>query len=266
MFLFIASIGQFTLSIPTLVGRLTWMLLDGVFDVVRVLKGQYRLGALRWVARLIAHQLWYTGVQVLPLIVGIALFFSISLLLLGYQSLQAFGAEGHFGQIFRLGVLTGLGPVMVALIVIARSGTAITADVASQVIRGEIDVIKLHGMSVSMLIVIPRLIGVWVSLLMLTTLFIGTILLGFFIFSPLLGLYVMEILNVTHEALSPKDILTLVVKSSAFGLLIPLLTVHKGLTVKKDIRDLPRVSSQAVVACIISVFVLDVLISTLVLL
>ena len=242
------------------------MFLDGAVDFTRVLRGQYHWGALRWVARLTAQQIWYTGVQVLPLIVGIAAFFSLSLLLLGYQSLQAFGAESHFGQIFRLGVLTGLGPVMVALIVIARSGTAITADVASQVIRGEIDVIKLHGMSVSMLIVIPRLIGVWLSLLTLTTLFIVTILLGFFVFSPLLGLYVMEIIHVTHKALAPTDILTLIIKSSAFGLFIPLLTVHKGLMVKRDIRDLPRVSSQAVVACIISVFVLDVLISMLVLL
>ena len=266
MIVFIASIGRLALSIPTMIGRITHMFLNGLYDLSKVMLGRYDYDVFRWVLRLTRQQVWFTGVQVLPLILGIASFFSVSLLILGYQNLRAVGAEAHFGQIIRFGVIGGLGPLLVALIVIARSGTAITADVASQAIRGEIDVMRLHGVSSSIIVVIPRLLGVWISTVVLTTLFIVTIFVGFVVVTPLLKLQVTEILMVTIDALLPMDILTLMIKSSVFGLLIPLITVDKGLNVKRDIRDLPRVSSQAVVACIISVFVLDVIISILVLL
>jgi len=200
-------------------------------------------------------------VQVLPLIIVIAGFFSISLLVLGYQNLRAVGAEAHFGEVVRFGVINGLGPLLTALIVIARSGTAITADVASQVIRGEVDVMKTHGVSASILIVLPRLLGVWISNLVLSTFFVLTVYLGFVIFAPILQLHVTEILMIVTEPLLPRDIFALTLKSSVFGLVIPLITVQQGLGVARDIRDLPRVSSKAVVACIIAVFIIDVILT-----
>ena len=242
------------------------MFLDGLLSLAKVLGGKYQIGVLQWLTKLTSQQVWFTGVQVIPLIMGIATVFSVSLLILGYQNLRAVGAEAHFGQIVRIGVINGLGPLLVSLIVIARSGTAITADVASQVIRGELDVMKMHGISSSIMLVLPRLLGVWISNVVLTMLFIVTIYSGFVVFTPILNLQVMEILNVTLEALVPMDFLILSIKTSVFGLLIPLITVHKGMSVQRDIRDLPRVSSQAVVTCIVSVFILDVVLSLLVLL
>jgi phospholipid/cholesterol/gamma-HCH transport system permease protein len=262
---FITGVGQLALSIPTLVGRITRMFIEAILSLGKALSGKYNISVLRWLTKLTSQQVWFTGVQVIPLIMGIATVFSISLLILGYQNLRAVGAEAHFGQIVRVGVINGLGPLLVSLIVIARSGTAITADVASQVIRGELDVMKMHGISASIMLVVPRLLGVWISNVVLTMMFIVTIYSGFVVFTPILNLQVMEILHVTIEALVPMDFLVLSIKSSVFGLLIPLITVHKGLNVKRDIRDLPRVSSQAVVTCIVSVFVLDVLLSFLVL-
>ena len=80
-------------------------------------------------------QIYFTGVQTLPLLLSIGLFFAAALMGAGYLNLRSLGAENHFGELLRIGVLGELGPLLTGLIVSARSGIAITADVGSMKIK-----------------------------------------------------------------------------------------------------------------------------------
>ena len=79
--------------------------------------------------------------------------------------------------------------------------------------------------------------------------------------APLFEYNMSELYVLLTDPILPQDILVLTTKSTVFGCVIPLVAIHHGLKVKRDMRDLPRVSSQAVVVSIMTLFVLDAIIS-----
>jgi len=266
MLTLIEGIGRFVLAIPTWIGRVSFLLYYSCRDLTRLFLGRYHW-TLFWEMRsLILKQVWFTGVQVLPLVSLIGMTFSGSLIALGYLSLQMIGAEEFFGSFLRFGILMELGPLLIALMVIARSGTAMTADIASQTIRGETDVLLMHGMSVHLLIIVPRLIAACLSMLLLSVFFMLMIYGGLFFWAPIFSVNLEEIRSNVLDPLQVGDIQILVLKSLVFGLMMGVVACYKGLNVKRDIRDLPRASSQSVVSSIIIIFLLDILISLMVLL
>ena len=266
MLILVQDFGRMLIGIPTWIGRIGFLLYYCFRDLFFLLRGKYHWSLLRELQKSSLVQIWFTGVQVLPLIALVAAAFSGTLIALGYQNLQLIGAEEFFGSFLRFGILTELGPLLVALIVVARSGTAITADVASQAIRGEADVLAVHGMSVHLLVITPRLVGSCLSTMLLTVFFMLIIYGGLFFWAPIFSINFEQIRVNVLEPLQVVDIQVLLTKSFVFGLTTGVVSCYKGLNVKRDIRDLPRVSSQAVVSSMIAIFLLDALISVVVLL
>ena len=262
----IDEIGRMLMAVPIWIGRISFLLYYCLRDLTRLLRGQYHWSLLREIQSSFLTQIWFTGIQVLPLVFFMGAAFSGTLIALGYQNLQLIGAEEFFGSFLRFGILTELGPLLVALIVVARSGTAMTADVASQTIRGESDVLAVHGMSVHLLVIIPRLIGGCLSTMLLSTFFMLVIYGGLFFWAPIFSIDFEEIRNNVLEPLQVLDIQILLLKSFTFGFTMVIVACYKGLNVQRDIRDLPRASSQAVVSSMIAIFLLDALLSILVLL
>lgn len=266
MLTLIEGLGRFVLAIPIWIGRVSFLLYYCFRDLTRLFRGQYHWSLFRDIQRLTLKQVWFTGVQVLPLVSLVGITFSGSLIALGYLNLQSIGAEEFFGSFLRFGILMELGPLLIALMVIARSGTAMTADIASQTIRGETDILLVHGMSVHLLIIVPRLIAGCLSTLLLSVFFMLMIYGGLFFWAPIFSVNFEEIRRNVLDPLEVADIQILALKSLVFGLTMAVVASYKGLNVKRDIRDLPRASSQAVVSSIIAIFLLDVLISLMVLL
>lgn len=266
MISFIQGIGGILLAIPTWVGRISLLLYYCFRDLSRLLRGQYHWSLLKEIKDASLTQIWFTGIQFLPLVLLVGTAFSGTLISLGYKNLQLIGAEEFFGSFLRFGILTELGPLLIALMVIARSGTAMTADVASQTIRGESDVLAVHGMSVHLLVIIPRLIGGCLSTMLLTVFFMLSIYGGLFFWAPIFSVNFEQIRSNVLEPLQVLDIQVLLLKSLSFGFTMVIMACYKGLNVQRDIRDLPRASSQAVVSSMIAIFLLDALISIVVLL
>ncbi len=262
----ISRIGQFFLDLPMGVGRGAILFLGTFKAFFQLVFGVYGKGVPKWTFSVTLTQIYFTGVQALPIMLTIAAFLSTALMSFGYINLRNVGAEMHFGQMIRFGVLNELGPLLTALIITARSGTAVTAELAALTIHGEIDALRAHGVSRSIYIILPRMLGVWLSLLVLSTFFVLSIYGGCIVLAPLLGHNMSEIFTLLTAPLMPIDIVLLATKSSVFGVVIPLVAIHHGLKVKRDMRDLPRVSSQAAVVSIMTLFVLDAVVSLVVLL
>ena len=261
----VSNIGRFVLDLPTGIGRGSILFLGSIKAFLQLVLGVYGNGVRKWMVSVTLQQIYYTGVQALIIMLAIASFLSLALMGVGYLNLRNVGAEAHFGQMMRFGVISELGPLLTGLIITARSGTAVTAELAALTINGEIDALRVHGIPRSIYIVLPRMLGIWLSLLVLSSLFVLAIYVECIFLAPMLGYHMTELYVLLTDPIMPQDILLLTTKSTVFGCVIPLVAIHHGLKVKRDMRDLPIVSSQAVVVSIMTLFVLDVIISLVVL-
>lgn len=253
----ISQIGEILFSIPEWLGKLLILFWNSVIDIGRLLLAKYNWRLFRELRRSVLIQVWYTALQIVFLVALIGSGTGAVLLMGAYQTLRTIGAEDVFLLIFRHLLVLELIPLLLSVIVIARSATAITADVASQVINGEIEVMRVHNMSVNLLVVVPRILAIPLSLCILETFFILSLLGSMVILSPFQDGVIAHILQGMQSSIISSDIVWVGLKTIIFGVLIALISCHKGLNVSRDIRELPRASSQAVVLCMITIFVAD---------
>lgn len=250
------------LALPMTVGRAA-----AVGSVVPAVTRLLRSPAAvrRRVREATSAQVWFTGVEALPVVALVGFLFSGALMGLGYSNLRALGAESHFGVMMRTAMVGELAPMLTAMVVAARSGTAITTELAAMRLRDEIDAMRVHGIDPEVMLVLPRLAGVWISTVVLSAIFAATVYGGCAILAPALGHGQAAILSGLLDSLRRADLLLLLVKSSAFGVVIPLVTTHHGMTTARELRALPQTGSRAVLMCFLLVFALDALLSILVL-
>lgn len=230
----------------------------------RLYVGRHGWGSALVSKRVILAQAWFTGVQALPLIGLAGLLISAAMMGAGHRTLAGLGAEDNFGLLMRVAVLGELGPLLTALVVVARSGTAITTELARMRIENEIDGVRAHGIDPLAYLAVPRLLGVAAANLALTIVLCGMVYLGCLLQAPLMdGLGVASFARGLADAVLPGDLLRCALKGLLFGLAIPMVTIFQGFHVARDVNDVPRAGSRAVVGCQILIFGLDALVTVL---
>ena len=169
----IVQLGRTLLSLPEWLGRLIFLFVDMFSAFYKLLSGQYQWSLLSKLRRQILLQVWYTSVQILPLLSLIAIGLAWILMNFGFGVLRQVGAEDLFVPVLQYGLIGEGLPLGLTLIILARSSTAVTADVASQVVNGDLDVMRAHDMSVPLLITTPRILGILLSFISVFGVFIG---------------------------------------------------------------------------------------------
>ena len=212
-------------------------------------------GAGRRVAlRVLLNQLRFTALQAVPLVVLLSALLSFVVI---QTSLQTFnGLTDFIGTVMVVTVVQLLGPLLTALAVIGRSGTAITAELATNTVMGEIRALEGMGIDPYHYLVLPRLIGTTISMTVLIVLFdVVALLAGFFATSVNQasgGRYVSNVL----AALDTGDVLITVTKGILFGIVIGLLPSYHGLRVTRGPTEIPQAVTRGTVSAIVSVFVI----------
>jgi phospholipid/cholesterol/gamma-HCH transport system permease protein len=258
----ISAIGARVWAAPEALGRRVRMLAGVVASSFRLAAGRYGLSAAAASRRVLLAQVWFTGVQALPLICGAGLLLAAVMMGIGYTTLAGWGAQRDFGGLMRLVVVGEFAPLLTALIVIGRSGTAITAELAGMRLNREIDALDVHGVDVLGYLAAPRLFGVALANLCLTLFMVIAAYAGCILLAPFVSLTSMEIfVRDLGHAVFPRDVAKLVEKGALFGLAIPIVTVYHGLTLRYDVNELPRASTRAVVGAMALVFTIDGLIA-----
>lgn len=253
----IQQIGHSVLMFPEWFGRLLFMIWEIIVDLTRLIRGQYQLRLFAVLKRQTLLQVWYTAIQVMPLLGSISIGIGVLVLAIGFQTLQSIGAEELFIPILRHGIIGELVPLIISIIVLARSSTAMTADVASQVINGEMDLMKAHNMSPPLLILLPRILGTSLSLLSLVGICMGLLAASTFIISPLLDISLPQLKGIWSASLVLVDIQWVGTKLTLNGLLISLISCYTAMNIRRDIRELPKASSQSVIISLFSLFLLE---------
>ena len=254
----ITELGARFWALPEALGRRVNMLGRVLASALRIVAGRYGLPAAAASKRVLLAQVWFTGVQALVLVCSAGLLLAGVMMGVGYTTLAGWGAQRDFGSLMRLVVLGEFGPLLTALIVIGRSGTAVTTELAGMRLNHEIDALEVHGVDVLGYLAAPRLFGVALANLCATLFLVLSTYAGCVLLAPFISLTSVEIfVRDLGGAIFPRDVARLVLKGLLFGLAVPIVTVWHGMTLAQDVNEIPRAGTRAVVGAMALVFTLD---------
>jgi phospholipid/cholesterol/gamma-HCH transport system permease protein len=175
------------------------------------------------------QQLYYIGARSTTIIILVGLFTGMVLGLQSYYALAKFGAQGALGTLVALSLVRELGPVLTAIMITARAGSAITAEIGILRISEQID--ALHTMRIDPLsyLISPRIIAAIISFPMLTAVFdlIG-ILGGYISGVVLLGVNAGAYFHSVQASLDMKDITNGFAKAVVFAVIVATVCCYHG--------------------------------------
>ncbi len=217
------------------------------------------------VSRLVLfRQILFTGCDALALMGFIAISTSALVILEVHQIMGQLGEGGLIHELIVVIVIRQLSSLFVALVVIARSGAAISTELGNMVVHQEIDLLHSFGISPLSYLVIPRVVGVVVSVLTLTLYFNFIAIVGGALFANFF--YGMPVFNFIHQVIremSFLDLLSPVIKSFLFGLAIGLISCFQGLKVKGASTEVPQRAIHSVVNSVMATVVLNIFVTLL---
>ena len=207
--------------------------------------------------RVFIMQILFTAVEAVSIVAFISLALGALIIIQGNSILPRFGQGKLLYTLLVIVITRELGPLLTAFIIIARSGTAIATELGNMVISHEIEAYVAVGINPIAYLVVPRFLGVTVSMVLLTFYFNFFGLFGSFLLTQLIRrIPFSEYLANLLAALTPADILSSLVKSVAFGVIISLVAVYQGFRVKVSSTEVPQMAIKAVgqgfVLCILA--------------
>lgn len=210
----------------------------------------------------IVNQMDQIGVGSLGIVVLTGFFTGGVLILQAYPTLEYYGAQSNAGQGVATSLIRELGPVLTALMVAGRVGSAISAELGSMVVSQQIDAMRALGTSPVRKLVTPRIIALLVTLPMLT---IAADLFGLvgggIVARQLHGLDMNVYISSVRTGMDVGDLVAGIIKPISFGVLIGLISCYKGLTTKGGTVGVGMSTTQAVVASSINVIIADFFLS-----
>ncbi len=210
-------------------------------------------------------QVRFTALEALPLALLASLLLGGITLIQVYGQMSAFGAEAYLSQLLAQLVIRELGPLLIGVIVIGRSGTAIAAEMASTQLSGEVDALSAMGVNPTHYLLLPRILGGVISVFTLVVIFDAAALLGGFLVAwsrfPLSPSFFMQALG---EAIGWRELTITFAKSVLFGSLIPLICASSGLRVRRSSTEIPQAVTAAAVSSLVAIFLMGAFLSVLI--
>ena len=239
------------------VGSAAWL-------IGRVLRGFFslRLDQLGVIYGVVRMQVRFTALDALPLTVVTAVLMGGITLIQVFGQLSTYGAEDYLSQLLAKLVIRELGPLLVGVIVIGRSGTAIAAEMASMKLSGEVDALIATGMNPIQYLLVPRMLGGMISVFTLIVFFDAAALLGGFLLAWLrLPLSFTSFLSGLNGVIGVRELAITLLKAVLFGGAIPLLCASYGLRVERSATEIPQAVTKGAVASLLMVFLAGALLS-----
>ena len=207
---------------------------------------------------LVVAQLYQIGFSSTLVIALIGLFTGAVLAVQGNYTLAKFGATAFTGPAVALSLIRELGPVLTALMVIGRAGSAITAEVGIMRITEQIDALRSMAVDPMRYLMAPRILAGLIAVPLLTGIFIVVgIFGGYAVGVGLLGLSSGTFISKMAAAVSETDVVSGFVKAVVFGLIFGWVACYKGYTCGFGARGVNRATTQSVVIASVSVLVVD---------
>ena len=247
-------------------GGMLFQLFDHVKDLVRLL-GQLLLDILKLLRaphkgpwRDMSGHLYRIGATAMPITALVGFLIGVVLAYLMSQQLRQFGADAFIVDVLGISLIRELGPVLAAILIAGRSGSAITAQIGVMRVTEELDAMKVMGIAQGFRLVMPRALAMAVAMPLITVWTTISALVGGMLAADLVLGVTPEFFAVAlPDAVQASNLTLAVGKSVVFGLMIALVGCHYGLRIKPNTESLGEGTTASVVTSITMVILVDAL-------
>ena len=222
--------------------------------------------------RELVKQLHFIGTGSVAVIFFTALSSGMVLGLQGYYSLSKFGAEGMLGSAVSLTVIMELGPILTALMVTGRAGSAMCAEIGIMRISEQVDALECMAIDPFRFLISPKFLAALISVPLLTAMFdVVGIFGGYLAGVKLMGVNSGAFFNGMEKSVTNHDINLGIIKSFVFALLLVWICTGRGYFVQLirgagfGAESVSKVTTQAVVISSISILIFDYLLTAILL-
>jgi phospholipid/cholesterol/gamma-HCH transport system permease protein len=248
---FISAMQNFYLALVMAADIFYWSIV-GLFDFGGQRKGSF------------AQQGYILGVQALPVVGLLSLIIGFIISLQSAAQLRDFGANVYLADLISVSMVREMGPMMTAIIIAGRSGSAIASEIASMQVSEEIDALRMMAINPIRYVVVPKFhaISIVMPVLVSFSILIG-IFGGLMVAVGYLDLSVSTFVARAIDILTLKDIIISLCKSTFFAWVIVIIGSHFGFSVKGGAEDVGRATTNSVVVSIFAVILFDAVFSLL---
>jgi len=248
------SAGRRVIALAAEVGHATLFLLQALSRVVRP---PFRRA-------LIVEQVHFVGSRSLSIVMLTGAFTGLVLALQGYNALARFGAEQMVGALVALSLVRELAPVLAALMVTARAGSAIAATLGNMRVTEQIDALETMAIDPLSYLVVPRVLASVFVAPMLTALFTLT---GLFVAQALcvnvLGQDRSQFTSSVNNAIESSDVVEGLSKSLTFAVLMVWIACYRGYQASGGAQGVGQATTRAVVETSVLVLAIDYVLTAL---
>lgn len=208
----------------------------------------------------VSGHVFHFGTSALPITALVGFLIGVVLAYLSAQQLRQFGADAFIVDLLGVSLVRELGPMLAAILMAGRSGSAITAQIGVMRVTQELDAMRVMGIAPGFRLVLPRalalavampLISIWTTLMAL----LG----GMLAADVALGISPSFFLHALPAAVDTANLWLAVGKTTVFGLLIALIACHFGLRIEPNTESLGQGTTASVVTSITVVILVDAL-------
>ena len=186
-------------------------------------------------------------------VVGLTGFFTGAVLALQlFTSLKMFGIEDSIPYIVLVALMKELAPVLCGLMVVARVGSSMSAEIGSMKTNNQIDVLTSMSINKYRFLFLPRIFSMFVAQPLLTTIGILTGIIGsFFVSTNMFGFTDLQYWHLIYDGFEFPDYMMSIVKGACFGILISLIACYEGDKTKEGAVGVKKTTiSTVVVSCV----------------
>ncbi|MGH8048945.1 MAG: MlaE family ABC transporter permease [Chthoniobacterales bacterium] len=204
------------------------------------------------------QQMVRIGVQAVPMTALTSLSIGVTLAMQAAHELARMGATAFIPNLVALSLLRELGPLLVGVVVIGRSGSAVTAELGTMKVSEEIEALEVMSINPVRFLVVPRFLAMMIMLPVLTVFgnYIG-LAGGWAICHFSLDMETANYIRSLIESSKPMDLYSGMVKSVVFAWLIITISCVYGLGVKGGAEGVGRSTTNSVVVCILTMLIAD---------
>ena len=245
-------------------GNIALLLLDHVLDMLRLF-GQTLMDSLELLRhpsrgpwREISASIYRSGTEALGITAAVGCLIGVTLSYLSSEQLRSFGADTFIVNILGLGIIRELGPMICAVLVAGRSGSAITAQLGVMRVTEELDALAVMGIPYTVRLILPKVIALAVAVPLLVLWTSAVALIGGAFSAKLqLGMSMTQFILGLPAAVPSINLWLGVGKGVVFGALIALVACHFGLRIQPNTESLGAGTTRSVVTSITVVILAD---------
>jgi phospholipid/cholesterol/gamma-HCH transport system permease protein len=206
----------------------------------------------------ISGNLYQIGATALPITALVGFLIGVVLAYLSSQQLKQFGADSFIVDLLGVSLVRELGPMLAAILIAGRSGSAITAQIGVMRVTEELDAMRVMGIAHGFRLVMPRAIALAITMPLIAVWTSCMALLGGMLAADIaLQISPYFFVHALPKAVEVSNLVLAVGKSVVFGILIALIGCHYGLRVKPNTESLGQGTTASVVTSITVVILVD---------